>query len=128
MSQIPDDLLYTTSDEWVRMEADGTVTVGITDYAQEQLGDLVYVEVPSAGRRVQAEEACGVVESVKAAHDVFAPLAGEVTAANDALQDQPEQVNQDPYGAGWLYRLKPDTTPMGLLDAAAYGARIAAQH
>ncbi|HVO87811.1 MAG TPA: glycine cleavage system protein GcvH [Casimicrobiaceae bacterium] len=104
---VPADLLYTPDHEWVRREADGIVAVGITDHAQEALGDLVYVELPEAGRHVERKEACAVVESVKAASDVFAPLAGEVTERNDELAGRPELVNQDPYGA-WLFKLRVD--------------------
>ena len=122
---IPKELKYTASHEWVRTEADGSVTVGITDHAQEALGDLVFVELPEAGRVVAAEEACAVVESVKAASDIYAPVAGEVLASNDALAATPELVNQDAYAA-WLFKLKPaDAAAVGaLLDAAAYEATI----
>ena len=118
---VPENLKYTASHEWVRAEADGTVSIGITDHAQDALGELVYVELPEVGRKLGAEEACAVVESVKAASDVYAPLAGEVVAANEALADAPGEVNKDPYGA-WLFRLRPsDASALGmLLDAAAY--------
>ncbi len=119
--KLPQDLRYTESHEWLRREADGTVTVGITDHAQEQLGDIVFVEAPKPGRKVKAGEAVGVVESVKAASDIYAPVAGEVLAANAELADAPEKVNQDAYGA-WMYRLRPDNGAEidKLLDAAAY--------
>ncbi|MFP4648361.1 MAG: glycine cleavage system protein GcvH [Halorhodospira sp.] len=122
MSQVPADLKYTRNHEWVRVEADGIVTVGITDHAQESLGDLVFVEPPEVGTQVQAEEACAVVESVKAASDVYAPISGEVTQGNDDLADNPEAVNNDPYGDGWIFRVQPaDTGELdGLLDASAY--------
>ena len=122
---LPDNLRYTDSHEWVRREGDGTVTVGITDHAQAQLGDLVYVELPAVGRKLAAREAAAVVESVKAASDVYAPVAGEVVAVNDALPGTPEQVNADAYGA-WLFKLKPASPAAvdGLLDAAAYSAAI----
>jgi glycine cleavage system H protein len=122
MSEAPGDLKYSKSHEWVRINDDGTVTVGITDHAQEQLGDLVYVEVPEAGRELEAEEACAVVESVKAASDVYAPLAGTVVEGNEALADAPESVNQDAYGDGWLLKLKPAESSAvdALMDAAAY--------
>ncbi|MFW6278060.1 MAG: glycine cleavage system protein GcvH [Halorhodospira sp.] len=122
MSQVPADLKYTRNHEWVRVEADGSVTVGITDHAQESLGDLVFVEPPEVGTQVQAEEACAVVESVKAASDVYAPISGEVTQGNDDLADNPEAVNNDPYGDGWIFRVQPaDTGELdGLLDASAY--------
>ena len=118
---VPEDLGYTASHQWVRRESDGNVSIGITDHAQEQLGDVVFVDNPVPGRKLQQGEACAVIESVKAASDIPAPVAGEVVAANAALSDVPEQVNQDPYAA-WLFRLKPDNPADldGLLDAAAY--------
>ena len=118
---IPKELKYTESHEWVRPEADGTVAIGITDHAQEQLGDIVFVEAPKAGRKVAKGEAVGVVESVKAASDIYAPVAGEIVAGNDVLADAPEQVNADAYGS-WMFRIKPDNAAdVGqLLDAAAY--------
>lgn len=122
MSNIPADLKYVKSHEWVRVEADGTVTVGITDFAQGSLGDLVFVEVPAVGRTLAKEESCAVVESVKAASDVYAPIAGEVIAANDKLGGSPEILNSDPYQEGWLWKMKPaNAAELGsLLDAAAY--------
>ena len=118
---VPKELKYTQSHEWARKEADGTVAVGITDHAQEQLGDIVFVEAPKAGRKVAAGEAMGVVESVKAASDIYAPVAGEIVAGNDELGASPEKVNADAYGC-WMYRLKPDNAADldKLLDAAAY--------
>jgi len=104
MSKLPEDLKYTKSHEWVRTLPDGTLEIGITDHAQHALGDLVFVEVPEAGRSVQAGEACAVVESVKAASDVYSPIAGEVTEVNAALANTPELINQDPFGAGWIAR------------------------
>ncbi|HMA31786.1 MAG TPA: glycine cleavage system protein GcvH [Casimicrobiaceae bacterium] len=123
---VPSDLKYVDSHEWIRAEPDGTVTIGITDHAQAALGDLVYVELPKPGRKVTAGEACAVVESVKAASDVYAPLSGEVVAANDALSGAPEAVNEDAYAA-WLFRLRPSEPSQlaGLLDAAAYAKLIA---
>ena len=117
----PDDLRYTSSHEWVRQEADGTVTIGITFHAQEMLGDVVFVESPAVGRKLKQGEECGVIESVKAAADIYAPVAGEVVAANTELADAPEKVNQDPYGA-WMFRIRPDDPAelASLLDAAAY--------
>ena len=118
---VPKELRYTASHEWARRESDGTVSVGITDHAQEQLGDIVFVEAPQAGRKVNAGESVGVVESVKAASDIYAPIAGEVVATNADLASSPENVNQDAYGA-WMYRIKP-ANPADLdklLDAAAY--------
>lgn len=127
MSEIPAELRYTRSHEWVRDEGDGTVTVGITDHAQKLLGDMVYVEVPEVGGEVEAGDACAVVESVKAASDVYAPVGGEIVAVNERLEDEPELVNQDPYGDGWLFRLRPaDPGELdGLMDADAYAALIA---
>ena len=119
--KLPKDLRYTESHEWVRRESDGTFAVGITDHAQEQLGDIVFVEAPQVGRKVKAGEAVGVVESVKAASDIYAPVAGEIVAANGDLSSSPEQVNQDAFGA-WMYRIKPDDAAAvdKLLDATAY--------
>jgi len=118
----PSELRYTDSHEWVRDNGDGTVTVGITAHAQEALGELVYVELPQAGRTLARGEACAVVESTKAASDVYAPLDGEVVAVNPGLADTPQAVNETPYTDGWLFRLKPaDTGAMaGLLSADAY--------
>ena len=129
MSEVPADLKYTKSHEWVRANDDGTVTIGITAHAQDQLGDMVYVEAPEAGRSLAAGEACAVVESVKAASDVYAPIAGEVVEGNEALADAPETVNNDPFGAGWILRLKPSDAGAldGLLDAAAYQEVLAAE-
>lgn len=122
MSQTPNDLKYASSHEWARLEDDGTVTVGITDHAQNALGDVVYVELPELGAELAAGQEAGVVESVKAASDIYAPVSGEVIAVNEALQDAPETVNADPYHDGWLYRLRP--VELGeldkLLDAEEY--------
>ena len=119
--KLPRNLRYTESHEWARREPDGTVSVGITDHAQEQLGDIVFVEAPQPGRKVKAGEAVGVVESVKAASDIYAPVAGEIVAANAELAASPEKVNQDAFAA-WMYRIKPDDPSAldRLLDAAAY--------
>lgn len=106
MSEIPNDLKYTREHEWVRVDDDATVTVGITDHAQAQLGDLVFVEVPEVGTSFGAGDAAAVVESVKAASDVYAPVAGEVVEANEALSDNPELINNDPFGEGWIFQLK----------------------
>src|ERR1017187_10402778 len=121
----PSNLKYTASHEWVKTEADGTITIGITQHAQELLGDMVFVEAPAAGRKLKAKEECAVVESVKAAADVYAPVAGEVIAANSELDSAPEQINSDPYGA-WIFKLKPDSAAdvAGLLDATAYQAVV----
>lgn len=125
---VPENLKYTTSHEWARLESDGTLTVGITDFAQEALGDVVYVELPEVGRRLAAQEACAVVESVKAASDIYAPVAGEVVAVNDSLKDKPEAINADAYAA-WMFRLKPAAAAdlEALLSAEAYKQNLAAQ-
>jgi len=127
MSNIPGDLKYTKSHEWIRTLPDGNVEVGITDHAQGALGDLVFVEVPEAGKSLKAGDAFAVVESVKAASDVYAPLAGSVVEGNSALGDQPELINSEPYGAGWIARMKPNGAPQGLLSAAEYQAHLAAE-
>ena len=126
MSNIPAELRYASSHEWTRLESDGTVTVGITDHAQDLLGDVVFVECPDVGRQVSAGEECAVVESVKAASDIYAPISGEVIAVNEALTDSPERVNSEPYGAAWFFKIKPsDVSELDkLLDADAYGAAI----
>ena len=108
MSEIPGDLKFLKSHEWARVEGDGKVTVGISDHAQGALGDLVYVELPTIGDHVEAGNACAVVESVKAASDIYAPVAGTVTAVNDALSDKPETINEDAYGEGWIFTLEID--------------------
>jgi len=122
MSNVPADRKYARSHEWVREETDGTVQVGISDHAQQALGDLVFVEVPELGRILKQGDACAVVESVKAASDVYAPVAGTVVAVNEALAQAPELVNQDPYGKGWIMRLKPSEAlaSADLLNAEAY--------
>jgi len=121
MSQIPADLRYAASHEWARLEADGSVTVGISDHAQEALGDVVFIELPDVGKTLAAGDQAGVVESVKAASDIYAPVGGEVIAVNEALADAPEQVNGEPYGA-WFFKLKPqDAAELDkLLDADGY--------
>ena len=123
---IPENRKYTASHEWVQTEADGTVTIGITDFAQEALGDLVFVELPEVGRALAAGESCAVVESVKAASDVYAPVAGEVIAVNEALRDAPEQINGDAFSA-WMWKMKPAGDTAGLMTAEAYAQNIAAQ-
>ncbi|NOX09688.1 MAG: glycine cleavage system protein GcvH [Gammaproteobacteria bacterium] len=122
MSQTPSELKYTKSHEWVLDNGNGTVTVGITDHAQDLLGDMVFIEVPECGRVLEAEEACAVVESVKAASDIYAPLSGEVTAVNEALEDSPELVNQDAFGEGWIMKMKIEDEEVlnALMDADAY--------
>ena len=127
MSNIPKHLKYAKTHEWVELEKDGTVKTGITDHAQDLLGDVVYVELPAAGRKTRAGEACAVVESVKAASDVYSPIAGEVTAGNELLATQPELVNRDPFGQGWILRIKPAAgAGAALLDADGYNAEVAA--
>ena len=122
MSEIPSDLLYRESHEWVRHDDDGTATIGISDHAQAQLGDMVFVELPEPGMSYEQGDACAVVESVKAASDVYAPLTGEVIENNSALEDSPELVNSDPYGDGWLFRMQLSNPSEldGLLDPEAY--------
>jgi glycine cleavage system H protein len=129
MSNIPVELKYSKSHEWVRQNDDGSVTVGISDNAQDQLGDMVFIEVPEVGQSVSAEEACAVVESVKAASDVYAPVTGEVVEVNGDLEDSPESVNQDAYGAGWLFRIQPsDAAELAtLMDSDAYAAFLEAE-
>ncbi|OOR84572.1 glycine cleavage system protein GcvH [Moraxella canis] len=107
MSNIPSDLKYVASHEWLRLEADGTITVGITDHAQDALGDVVFVELPEVGREVTADEEIAVVESVKAASDVYAPISGEIVEINEELVDNPELANEDPYGKAWFFKIKP---------------------
>ena len=122
MSTIPDTLRYAKSHEWVKMEADGTATVGITDYAQAALGDITYVQLPKVGTVLKAGAMFGVVESVKAASDVYAPIGGTVTAVNTALDSGPEALNKEPYGSAWILKLAPADAKeaAALLDAAAY--------
>jgi glycine cleavage system H protein len=120
MSNIPADLKYARTHEWLRQLGDGNVEIGISDHAQAALGDLVFVQLPDLGRSVTAGEACAVVESVKAASDLYAPVAGSIVAVNDGLSKEPELINQDPYGRGWIMRLKPGAAPSGLLSAADY--------
>lgn len=129
MSEIPNEYRYASSHEWARLEEDGTVTVGITDHAQGALGDVVYVELPEDGLVVAAQQEAGVVESVKAASDIYAPVSGTVVAVNDVLEDAPETVNEDPYGDGWFFRLQPDDAAEldELLTADAYGEQLEAE-
>ena len=125
---IPTDLKYTASHEWVRLEADGSVTIGITDHAQELLGDMVFIENPTVGRTLAAGEECAVVESVKAASDVYAPIAGEVIAVNEAVEAEPQMLNEDAF-ASWMFRIKPAHAADldGLMDAVAYQAAVDAE-
>lgn len=129
MSNIPVELKYAKSHEWARINDDGSVTVGISDNAQDQLGDMVFIELPEVGQTVAAKETCAVVESVKAASDVYAPVGGEVLEVNAALTDSPETVNQDAYGEGWLFRLQPaDAAAMdALMDADDYEQFLASE-
>lgn len=122
MSKFPDDLKYTSSHEWVKVEDDGTVTVGITDHAQQALGDIVFIDLPEPGTQVSARDEVAVVESVKAASDIYAPISGEIVAINDKLVDAPETVNGAPYDGGWFFRIQPDdlTELDDLLDVDGY--------
>jgi len=126
MSNVPVELKYRESHEWLRKNADGTYTVGITEHAQELLGDMVFVDLPEVGATFSAGEECAVAESVKAASDIYAPISGEIVAVNDALNDSPEQVNSEPYDGGWLFQIKAsdESEIDSLLDADAYKASI----
>ncbi|RBP49638.1 glycine cleavage system protein GcvH [Arenicella xantha] len=126
MSETPDDLLYASSHEWVRRLDDDVVEVGISDYAQEALGDVVYVELPEVGSEVTAGEECCAVESVKAASDIYAPVSGEIVAVNEALDGEPEQLNEAPYAGGWMFRIKASNLSEleALLSAEAYLAQV----
>ncbi|MDX1801103.1 MAG: glycine cleavage system protein GcvH [Marinobacter sp.] len=126
MSDIPGDLKYIETHQWVRVADDGTATVGITDFAQEQLGDVVYIGLPDLGITVNGGEEAGVAESVKSASDVFSPVTGEVVARNESLEDEPEKVNEDPYGEGWLFRVKlADPGELdSLMDADSYAEQV----
>ena len=126
MSEVPIELKYTKSHEWVRQEDDGTLTVGITDHAQELLGDLVFVELPEVGSEMTAEEACCVVESVKAASDAYMPVSGEIIAVNEALADAPEMINDSPFDDGWLFKLRPSAEAEleDLMGSEEYQAEI----
>lgn len=129
MSNVPDNLKYRKTHEWIQVLDDGTLRVGITDHAQDLLGDMVYVELPEVGRMVRSGEECGVVESVKAASDLYSPVSGEIVEVNEALTQNPEAPNQDPYGAGWIMRIKP-TDPSelnALMDAQGYRDLIASE-
>ena len=129
MSNVPSDLRYTKSHEWVRVLPEGIAEIGITDHAQQALGDLVFVEVPESGRQLSNGDACAVVESVKAASDVYAPVSGEVVEGNSALAETPELINQDPYGSGWLVRIRLGNSAEvdSLLDAKVYEDLLAAE-
>ena len=125
MSNVPSTLKYTKSHEWIRVEDDSTLTIGVTDHAQEALGDIVFLELPEAGRALSAGEACAVIESVKAASDIYAPVAGEIIAINSAIVDAPDTLNADPYNA-WLFKIKPTNLDDidALLDATGYAKAI----
>jgi glycine cleavage system H protein len=129
VSEVPSDLKYAKSHEWARLLPNGLVEIGISDHAQAALGDLVFIEVPEVGRVLEAGDACAVVESVKAASDVYCPLAGVVQESNAALSAQPELANQEPYGQGWILRLQPRSAEdlAALLDSAGYAAHLAAE-
>lgn len=124
-TNLPNNLKYTASHEWIKSETDGTISIGITQHAQELLGDMVFVESPTIGRKLKAKEECAVVESVKAAADIYAPVSGEVVAVNSELDSAPEAINADPYAA-WMFKMKPDNAAdvTALLDAAAYQAVV----
>lgn len=126
MSNIPAELKYVASHEWLRLEDDGTITVGITEHAQDLLGDVVFVELPEVGANITVDEEIAVVESVKAASDVYAPISGEVIAVNESLEDEPEVINSDPYGEGWLYKMKATNLEdyEGLLSAEEYESEL----
>lgn len=126
MSNIPADLKYVASHEWLRQEEEGTITVGITHHAQDLLGDIVYVELPEVGTNVEVDAEIAVVESVKAASDVYAPIAGEIVEINNAIVDAPETVNEDPYGEGWFFKIKPANASdyEGLMDADEYESSL----
>lgn len=129
MNDVPSDLKYMETHQWVRVDEDGLATVGITDFAQQQLGDVVYIGLPELGATVTGGEEAGVAESVKSASDVFSPVTGEVTEINEALEDEPEKVNEDPYGEGWLFRVQmADAGELdGLMDAETYSDLVAAE-
>ncbi len=126
MTKIPPELLYTKDHEWIKMESDGSCVVGITNHAQDSLGDVTFVEMPSIGQNFEKGLVFGVVESVKAASDLYMPVAGEVIEVNEQLNDSPEQVNEQPYGGGWMIRIKPkvDIQKTELLDADSYALEI----
>lgn len=126
MSNLPTELRYAASHEWARLEDDGSVVVGITDHAQDALGDVVFVELPEVGSTVEMGAECAVVESVKAASDIYSPISGEILEVNEALVDAPETINSDPYGDGWMYRIQPSNEEQldELLDAEGYAAEL----
>ena len=129
MSKVPSELRYTKTHEWVRKNDDGSLTVGITDHAQELLGDLVFIDIPEAGNNYGKGEDCAVVESVKAASDVYSPVSGEVLEVNESLADSPELINQDAFGKGWIFRIQPSDAAEfdALMSADDYSAQVAAE-
>lgn len=129
MSNIPSELKYTSSHEWARLEEDGSVTVGVTDHAQGLLGDVVFIELPEIDAEIEAGAEAGVVESVKAASDIYIPISGTITAINEDLTEKPELINSDPYGAGWMFRIQPlDEEDMNeLMDAEDYAEQVASE-
>lgn len=129
MAQLPEELRYSKTHTWTELQDDGTVKVGITDYAQQELGDIVFVELPEEERNYASGDECAVVESVKSASDIYCPINGEIVAVNEELKDNPEYINEDPYGGGWIFRLQPDDEAElnELLDAAAYEEFINAE-
>ena len=122
MSELPGDLVYTNEHEWLRKEEDGSITIGITEHAQSALGDLVYVDLPEVGQSVESGGEMAVVESVKAASDVYSPVSGDVTAVNEGLDDEPEKINADPYGDGWIARVQPDGDTVDTMTPDEYQA------
>lgn len=122
MAQLPEDLKYSKTHTWTELQEDGSIKVGITDHAQQELGDIVFVELPEMERSYAGGDECAVVESVKSASDIYCPVGGEIIAVNETLQDSPEHINEDPYGAGWIFQLQPDDEADidELMDAAAY--------
>lgn len=122
MSTVPADLYYTDTHEWVRLESDGTATVGVTDHAQEAMGDMVYIDLPEVGTNIAAKGDCAVLESVKSASDIYAPVAGEIVTVNEQLSDTPDLVNKDAYGDGWIFKIRPENLDdvKGLMNAEAY--------
>ncbi len=122
MSTVPADLYYTDTHEWIRLESDGTATVGVTDHAQEAMGDMVYIDLPEVGTNIAAKGDCAVLESVKSASDIYAPVAGEIVTVNEQLSDTPDLVNKDAYGDGWIFKIRPENLDdvKGLMNAEAY--------
>lgn len=126
MNDLPEDLQYSVNHTWVEVQSDGSMRVGITDFAQEQLGDVVFVELPEVGRTYAADEGCGLVESVKSASDIYCPVSGEIMAVNEDIEDNPEKINTDPYGDGWLFQIMPkdDSETDALIDVEEYQEHI----